>query len=204
MIGANTIPFLLLPPAPFWMRIVSSIAAPLFIFIAGMMFALITGKKYYDLKYSLLRGGFIVLTAALLETLDLGIVPFLDMDILYLIGISFSVTNLFLKLKYQVQWILIGIVLCAASLLQMLFGYSEIPLRIPITSVGSGIFIPPILSIIRQWTIEGWFPIFPWIGLSLLGTQFGMIRWYNNRINMSASEGYCAIAGFILLFCIMF
>ena len=40
MVAANLVPFLLVPPAPFWLRVIASVAAPLFIFLSGMMVAL--------------------------------------------------------------------------------------------------------------------------------------------------------------------
>ena len=52
MVAANTVPYLLAPPAPFPVRVLASLAAPLFILLSGMMVALSRTRKQYDLRYS--------------------------------------------------------------------------------------------------------------------------------------------------------
>ena len=76
MVGANLIPSLLVPPAPFWLRLVSSIAAPLFIFLSGMMVALSCRLRHHTLSYFLLRGGFVIGIGALIELVRAGFGPF--------------------------------------------------------------------------------------------------------------------------------
>jgi len=60
------IPFLLVPPAPFWLRVLASVAAPLFIFLSGMMVALSFRLKKHTFSYFLIRGGFVVLLGVLM------------------------------------------------------------------------------------------------------------------------------------------
>ncbi|HOI57198.1 hypothetical protein [Methanoculleus sp.] len=85
---ANLTPALFLPPAPGWYRFLSSLAAPLFIGLAGMMVALSRTGKGRSLVHIATRGGLVILVGTFLHLLVFDCVPFLDMDVLYLIGLS--------------------------------------------------------------------------------------------------------------------
>jgi peptidoglycan/LPS O-acetylase OafA/YrhL len=37
---------------------------------------------------------------------------------------------------------------------------------------------------LKQIFIDGWFPVFPWIGFALLGALIAKLRWANNRQNL--------------------
>src|SRR4029453_402484 len=59
--------------------------------------------------------------------------------------------------------------------LQHRFGYADYPLEIPLSgpfrlSSGEG------GQILKNWLWEGWFPLFPWLGLSLVGVDLGRAR----------------------------
>ncbi|HNQ32776.1 MAG TPA: heparan-alpha-glucosaminide N-acetyltransferase domain-containing protein, partial [Methanoculleus sp.] len=69
MIMANLTPALLLPPAPGWYRFLSSLAAPIFIGLAGMMVALSRTGKGRPFSYIATRGGLFILAGALLQVL---------------------------------------------------------------------------------------------------------------------------------------
>ena len=71
MIGANTVPYLLLPPVPFAIRVLS-LAAPLFILLSGMMVTLSRSRKQYGLGYFLIRGALVIMIAAGLEAVAWG------------------------------------------------------------------------------------------------------------------------------------
>jgi len=225
MVGANLIPYLLAPPAPFWLRLVSSVAAPLFIFISGMMVALSCRTKHYTLSYFLLRGGFVIGIAAFLDLFVMGFVPFIDTDVLYLIGISLPLAYLFLSLGKRTRLaILIGI-LIAAFLLRGIVGYSSLPIMIPASSLPimipasslpimipasslpimipassllHGGMLPDIFAVLSQWFIDGWFPIFPWLFIALLGAQAGMFRWHEGTIISFAQRKLAILAVSVL------
>jgi uncharacterized membrane protein len=182
MVAANLVPFLLVPPAPFWLRVIASVAAPLFIFLSGMMVALSFRKKNHTCSYFLLRGGFVVLLGALLDLLAWGVVPFLDFDVLYLIGISLPLSYLFLKLELRERMLVFLSILMVTPLMQVFFGYSGLPLQVPLIPVLSGSALPSGTNILLQWLIEGWFPIFPWLAVALLGAHTGTFRWEENGI----------------------
>jgi uncharacterized membrane protein len=199
MVGANLIPFLLQPPAPFWLRLAASAAAPLFIFLSGMMVALSCRMKNHTLSYFILRGGFVVVIAALLDILVRGSVPLIDIDVLYLIGLSLPLAYAFLSLSFRVRAGIIVAILAATPLLQHFAGYSHLPLQVPLFVIVQGGATPGAMAIICQWLIDGWFPIFPWLALSLLGAQAGTFRWKGNTIVSFAQPKLIVLAGSILV-----
>ncbi len=198
MVGANLIPYLLAPPAPFWLRLVSSVAAPLFIFIAGMMVALSCRTKHYPLSYFLLRGGFVIGIAAFLDLFVMGFVPFIDTDVLYLIGISLPLAYLFLSLGKRTRLVILTGILIAAFLLRGILGYSSLPIMIPASSFLHGGILPDIFTVLSQWFVDGWFPVFPWLFIALLGAQAGMFRWHEGTIISFAQRKLAILAVSVL------
>jgi uncharacterized membrane protein len=194
MVAANLVPALLVPPAPFWLRVTASVAAPLFIFLSGMMVALSFRLKKHTFSYFLLRGGFVVLLGALLDLLARGAVPFMDFDVLYLIGISLPLSYLFLRLDLRKRILVFLSIIVVTPLVQAFFGYSGLPLQVSLIPALSGSALPAASEILRQWLIEGWFPLFPWLAVALLGAHTGTFRWQENGIR-SFADRKLALAG---------
>jgi len=194
MVGANTIPYLLLPPVPFAIRVLSSLAAPLFILLSGMMVALSCTQKRRPFSYFLVRGGMVILVAALLEALVWEIVPGVGMDVLFLIGLSLPLAYLFLLLPRPARWGILAAILCLTPLVEFIVGYPKLPLQIPLTgfweAAGAG-FIP---AAIGDWIVGGWFPVFPWLGVALLGAELGTVRWTRDGIRSFATHRTAAVA----------
>lgn len=195
MVGANLIPFLLAPPAPFWLRVIASVAAPLFIFLSGMMVALSFRRKKHSLSYFLLRGGFVVLLGALLDLLARGAVPFLDFDVLYLIGISLPLACLFLTLDLRKRAIVLLSIIAVTPLMQAFFGYSGLPLQVPVIPLPAGPALPAASVVLKQWLVEGWFPLFPWLAVALLGAHAGTFRWQEDGIQSFADRKLSLLGG---------
>jgi uncharacterized membrane protein len=180
MILANLTPALLLPPAPGWYRFLSTLAAPLFIITAGMMVALSRTGKGRSFTYITLRGGFVILTAVLLELLVFGYLPFIDMDVLYLIGISLPIAYLYLGLPDRKRCFILCAILLLTPVLWAGAGYAT-----AITESSSPFFfsevpqtpLPGVAEILHSWFIDGWFPVFPWLALALFGAEAGRYRW---------------------------
>ncbi len=195
MVAANLIPSLLAPPAPFWLRALASVAAPLFIFLSGMMVALSFRLKKHTFSYFLLRGGFVVALGALLDLLARGMVPFLDFDVLYLIGISLPLAYLFLELDLRKRMLVFLSIIVVTPFAQAFFGYSGLPLSVPLIPVFTGSPLPAATAVLRQWLIEGWFPIFPWLAVALLGAHAGTFRWQENTIRSFAGREPALLGG---------
>jgi uncharacterized membrane protein len=193
MVGANMIPYLFLPPVPFWIRIFSSIAAPLFIFLSGMMVALSRCRKQYDLVYFLIRGGVVVFIGVLLDMIGMGLIPFTSIDVLYLIGISLPLGYLYISLGTRSRWALIAAIFCITPLVQLVFGYTQLPVQIPIVNTGSIVSTIPITEILRQWFVDGWFPVLPWLGIAL-STHVGFLplRYWDNLMSVRYYRSFTA------------
>ena len=87
-----------------------------------MMVTLSRSRKQYGLGYFLIRGALVIMIAAGLEAVAWGIFPFIDMDVLFLIGISLPLAYLFLTLDREARWGIILALFCATPVLQLVFG----------------------------------------------------------------------------------
>ena len=67
MVAANMAASVLAPPHPFWFRLYGSFAAPLFIFISGMMIAIVAAKRAHGLKYYFARGVMVILCGVFVD-----------------------------------------------------------------------------------------------------------------------------------------
>jgi len=181
MIMANLTPALFLPPAPGWYRFLSSLAAPLFIGLAGMMVALSRTGKGRSLTHIATRGGLVILAGAFLQLLVFDYVPLIDMDVLYLIGLALPLAYIYLALPERGRWAVIVAILCATPLLHAGFGYSGEVVGTPDVSLVpfsvSGDPFPAPVEVARAWLLEGWFPVFPWLAVALFGAEVGVHRW---------------------------
>jgi uncharacterized membrane protein len=185
MIMANLVPALFMPPVPGWFRFFCSLAAPLFIVTAGMMVALSRTGKGRSFGYIALRGGLVIVAAALLQLLVFQYLPFIDMDVLYLIGLSLPLAYLYLGLPERKRWIILAAILLLAPVLWAGFGYNTTVID-PTFSLFSpaipGIPVPGPADIVKSWFVDGWFPIFPWVALALFGAEAGMYRWGTGEV----------------------
>lgn len=196
MIMANMAPALFLPPAPGWFRFLSSLAAPLFIVTAGMMVALSRTGKGRSFGYMALRGGLVIIVAALVDLLIFQYFPFIDMDVLYLIGISMPLAYLYLGLPERKRWLILAGILLLAPALWAGFGYSSNTLT-PLLASPS--LVPGPADLVKSWFVDGWFPVFPWLALALFGAEAGMYRWGNNEVRRFRFNGEGLFAAGLLV-----
>lgn len=174
MIAANLAAPVLAEPHPFWFRVYGSIAAPVFVTLSGMMVAAGTWRKGYALGHFVARGAFLLLVAALLDALVWDSYPFLSMDVLYLLGVSLPLTFLTLRLSAMSRWLIVAAIFLAAPLLQLALGYADYPKEVSFVR-GSRAALAPT-DFLHHWLVDGWFPLFPWLGFSVLGVQLAELR----------------------------
>lgn len=180
MVAANMAAEVLAEPHPFWFRLYSTFAAPLFILISGMMVAYTAETKNYNLRHFLVRGGMIMAVGALVDVLVYKIYPFMAVDVLYLIGLSIPLANLSLHLNSLYRWIIVFLIFIATPVLQKILGYSDYPNEIYLW--GEQVAeISNQTSIFNHWTVDGFFPLFPWTGFSLLGVNLARLRWKSRQ-----------------------
>lgn len=188
---------------PAWVEIYvmfGSFAPALFVMLAGMGVVHTSLHKRYALKHYLLRAFFLTVTAALV--VDVAIwrsMPFVSCEVLYLIALSLPVAYLFQKLRASFRWGVIAAIVMLTPLLQDAFGYTPYPTELSLS--GSPTQTSGALNstgIVQHWMVDGWFPVFPWLGVALLGVNIGAIRWATKQPANFATPRIMAL-GTILL-----
>lgn len=178
MVAANLAGPVLAEPHSIWLRLYGTFAAPLFILISGMMVALTAKTKGHVFKYFLFRGIMIIIVGALIDVLIWRIYPFTTVDVLYLIGLSLPLSYLFSRLDNKSRWFIIMLIFLATPLLQKVLGYTDYPTEYNLMGELT-IIIGNQTNIISHWLVDGWFPIFPWLGFSFLGVNLAKLRLDN-------------------------
>ncbi|NMG06317.1 heparan-alpha-glucosaminide N-acetyltransferase domain-containing protein [Brasilonema sp. UFV-L1] len=175
MVAANLAALALKEPHPFWFRLYGTWAAPMFILLSGFMVAYTSKKKKYNFRHFLVRGLMLLLIAVLIDTFIFRIYPFTGVDILYLIAVSSPLAYFFQNLKTFPQCAILTGIFLLTPLLQKTLGYTDYPTQLYLFT-GRSETISNQTSIINHWLIDGWFPLFPWVGFSFLGVLFAKLR----------------------------
>jgi uncharacterized membrane protein len=161
MFAANLAGPCLLPPHPLWLRVYGSFAAPAFVFLAGLMTTL--GNRPAPWPRLLKRSALLFGLAVAIDVLCWGIEPFETFDVLYLLGVALPLTGLCGRLPAALHAVLAAAVLLLTPWLQHAIGYGPV--------------LPDQLAYPwpawRRWLVDGWFPLFPWLGVALLGGVAG-------------------------------
>ena len=176
MVFANSAAYFIPDEVNVHFRILSSLAAPMFIFLAGVSLSFSDGAPS---KKFLIRGGYLLITAALIDLLAWKILPFETFDVLYLIsfgivlcgliqygwkadlsiGVAFIVLSFFVRASYNFE-------MTESQFLMNDFSYQS-----------------NFKEILKRAFIDGWFPLFPWIGFMFLGRAlFSNLERLNSRI----------------------
>ncbi len=174
MVASHLAREVLADPHPLWLRMFGSLAAPLFITLAGMLTAQTAAIKNYPLNHYLKRGSIILLLAALVDVLLWGTYPFMGCDVLYVIGIALPLTACYARLSLVWQAVVLALVLLLPSVLRPMLGYPE---DVWILSLAHSPLelLANAERVVHQWLLSGWFPLFPWLGFSFLGVW--IYRW---------------------------
>lgn len=165
MVPANLSPYFV-EPHPMWFRILGSFAAPMFIMVSAGMIVL-RGDRHH-LTYYLKRGGIVLSIGVLLDILLWGIFPFTSFDVLYPIGLAMPLLYLLRRTETRELFYISVIIILATYVLQALFGYHEEVLEVYF----SELWLPGIGRLLQSWFIDGWFPLFPWLGYAFIGALF--------------------------------
>jgi uncharacterized membrane protein len=162
MLVANSVPYILVGIKPIVFRVVLSLAAPLFIFLSGYSFALS--------RAGLKRSGYLLASALFVDVFIWKIFPFQTFDVLYLISFACFINALVKKFgavtKVVISVAIIFIYATSFVLLNYRFDNGEILLS---DHKSLGALSVPFVSI-RRFLFDGWFPVFPWAALPLMGS----------------------------------
>ncbi len=207
MIAANLAAPVLAEPHPFWLRVYGSFAAPLFVILSGMMVAYGTSRHAHTLRHFAARGAALVAIASLLDVFVWDNYPLLSMDVLYLLGLSLPLAYLTVRIDSRVRWLIIAAVFLGTPLLQQLLGYADFPKEVSFAR-GSRAALAPT-DFIHHWLIDGWFPLFPWLGFAIFGVQLAEIRSSFAAVDIRRASsvavfiGLALLAGGIVIWCLL-
>jgi uncharacterized membrane protein len=175
MLSANMAAGVLAEPHPLWFRLVGSFAAPSFIFVSAMMVAYQARAGSHGFGYYLQRGLLTLGVGVLLDLALWDIVPGMTVDVLYLIGLALPLSFAFARLPAAIRWAAVLCIFACTPLLQQLLGYTDYPTEIHLWR--SAAVLPEHPSpVLNHWLVDGWFPIFPWLGFSFLGVNLALLR----------------------------
>jgi uncharacterized membrane protein len=169
MFAANLAGPCLSPPHPMWLRIYGSFAAPTFVFLAGLMTTL--GERPAPLPRLFKRSLWLLALAASIDLLCWRIDPFETFDVLYLLGLALPIAGLCGRLGLALHAAIAVAILTVTPWLHAKLGY--------------GPLLPDHLAYPwpawRRLLVDGWFPLFPWLGVALLGGVAGRFNLLGER-----------------------
>lgn len=199
MILSNFAGEMLKAPHPFILTVLGSLAAPLFVMIAGFLVGFSVLNKNYPLSYFLLRGFLTWVVAASIDTFLWKSYPFISVDVLYLTGLALPLTALFMRMNLPFKIVFVILIFATAPMLRGYFGYVEKPSFPLIWKEGH--FIPfegQFTVILKHWFVDGWFPIFSWIGIAFTGALLAQLR-LRREILTKRDNGLVFIFGIVFL-----
>lgn len=172
MLAANMAPSFA-RQTPYLLRVIFSSAAPIFVTFAGAMItrSVITNNMH-GIIYFLQRGMFFLFCGALLD-ITANAIPFITVDVLSFIGVSMPVLYLIAHCRTRVIIMMTGAIFILTFVFQQVMGYSP---QIIYAHIGENVFVSPV-EIMKHWMVDGWFPLFPWLGYGACGVLLARLRW---------------------------
>ena len=154
--------------------VAGGMAPVLFVFLSGYLVEFLHHRKNYGFGYFFIRGIFLLLVGAAVDVFIWRIIPFYTMDILYFIGISLPILYLLNRQNTYRLVLLAGAIVVATPFMQYIMGYAPYPTELYLDGSPT-IEAPYHYAIWKHYLVDGWFPLFPWLGVSLAGMLF--YRW---------------------------
>jgi uncharacterized membrane protein len=163
MFAANLAGPCLSPPHPMWLRIYGSFAAPAFVLLAGLMTT--SHDRRTPLPRLFKRSLLLLALAAGIDVVCWDIPPFETFDVLYLLGLALPIAGLCARMHGALHALLAASLLLLTPWVQQAIGYGPL--------LTDQLAYP--WPVWRRWLVDGWFPIFPWLGVALLGSAAGRL-----------------------------
>ena len=194
MVSAN-IAILAVGTPPWWLRFTSSMAAPLFISIATMMVILNLHRPRSALS-AVYKCIFLFIVAALLD-ISIGLLPFTNFDVLYLIGISLVIISLVGRFSSTVVVSLLMITLFVTPYFHHAIGYRT-DMLYSIPENFTAVLHTLQQEVPRRYLVDGWFPLFPWLAVGFFGALVGKYRYQNGKF-VSFAKANIVLLSMILI-----
>jgi surface polysaccharide O-acyltransferase-like enzyme len=114
----------------------------------------------------------------------------MSVDVLYLIGVSLPLVYLALRMSGAARWTIIAVIFLFTPILQQILGYADYPTEVALSHDPSDAV--DATSIFNHWLLDGWFPLFPWLGFALLGAELADLRVRQTVRNLGWIRGALA------------
>lgn len=171
MLVANSAATYLAPEHPFWFRLIGTFAAPIFICTAGYLLGRGLIKGQVSGRKNLYRGFLTLGIAACIDVFVWNTMPFTTFDVLYLIGLGICLFPFYSKLpKYTSLAVSLFIIIVPQLIFRNQYRLEISELTIDET---------PVLLMFHSWQslfLDGWFPLFPWLGLMYFSVWVGRYK----------------------------
>jgi len=167
----------------FFFRILSSSAAPLFLFLTGLNFSSKQTLREVCSKAFVFLG-----LAAFIDVVLWQIIPFYSFDVLYCIGFGYPLLYFFNKFNKWAQFGVLCGILVIAFLLQK--NFQQVILEHDLNQWAQFDW----QEVFNNLFYNGWFPIFPWLSFMFLGV---LSKTYHLHLRKKHWSGF--IIGMALL-----
>lgn len=168
MIFANSFAYFLDNKSILWLRILFSLAAPLFIFLSGYSFYVSFCKKN-SIGMKLKQVILLFISSVFIDVVIWDILPFQTFDVLYLIATSILINVLILIFNWKIKLIFAILIIIITPFLISKFNYQFSNEELKFNYIFDSKFKIADLFKCRRFLIDGWFPVFPWIAISIIG-----------------------------------
>lgn len=180
----------LLFPHPMLLRVLGSLAAPIFIVLCGFMLGVAKEKKQAGFGYFFKRSAIVLGVALGVDVLIWRAIPFLSVDVLPLIGVGILVVYFLLKLPRILQWVVTVGILLLSPYLQQILGYIAVPTFIQLSHLTP---LPSLQVLLNHWIVDGWFPLFPWLSCLLFGAMLVPLKDGYDGLKWTKKSGVVAM-----------
>ena len=179
-------------------RIIFSIAAPIFIFLLGYTFAL-NNERRPNRNRQRMRSIQILSIAVIIDLIVWRITPFRTIDVLYLIGFtSFFLTYIEKIKSINILAIFVLIILAIHIYFRDTINYRFDNNDSAINHIES--YKVYFFDSLKRFIFDGWFPVFPWLSIALVGhITFFVKPTINNQRLYGAFSLFSTI-----VFCLLF
>lgn len=182
MILASSSPVIFAENHAFWLRALSSYAAPIFIFLVGFTLSKNQLEEGGNAKtgHVIVRSILTLLSALVIDFLIKKIAPLSSFEVLYLISFCLLV-SLFLRKLSNILLLLVTLFILAISLVfQFNFEYSSTNTYISIEDFK----FSDLLLHLDNFIYDGRFPILPWLAFFILGLLGGKVKARFGRLKI--------------------
>lgn len=178
MLQANIIPYINHLPSPLYLRLLYSLAAPIFIFLSGY-----SATKFSSSNRNVLITSFpfsvqrVLCSAIFVDTFAWVLYPFQTFDVLYIISLVILTLHHFNHT--DIYWIIFSF--CFIFLIWIIL-YFIAAYRFHVLTLFISQTIPILTyveSCVRHFLFDGWFPFFPWILVGWFGSFHVRLSSYN-------------------------